>query len=176
MANPNKNEKLEIPTFLRRFVGWWKTVNAARGVEMGGVLGAMIFGVVFNFLSARHFHRWDWTTGKRYSLTPPTLQTLHELSDPIDVWVLMGSGDPLESSVKQMLRSYLAETSKLNVYYIDPDRDAIALEDVRKRFQIETGRASDGRVVTDAIMVISRGDRHWFLNSSDMFEVSSTED
>src|ERR1019366_10197127 len=56
------------------------------------------------------------------------------------------------------------------------DHDAVALEDVRKRFQIETGRTSDGRVVTDAIMVIARGDRHWFLTSSDMFEGSAAED
>ena len=33
----------------------------------------------------------------------------------------------------------------------DPDRDAVALEDIKKRFKIETGRTEEGHVVADAI-------------------------
>ena len=69
----------------------------------------------------------------------------------------MGSADPLEQSVKQTLVAYQAETDKLHVHLIDPDRDTAALEDVRKRFRIETGRTEDGHVVTDAVMVASQG-------------------
>jgi ABC-type uncharacterized transport system len=169
-------DELEVPLFSKRIWNYLKGLRSGRGVELGGVVGALLFGVVFNFLSARHYQRWDWTTGKRYTLTPPTLETLRSLTDPVQVWVLMGDGDPLEQSVKQMLTSYLAESSKLDVHYIDPDRDAMALEDIRKRFQIQTGRTADGRVVTDAIMVVAHGERHWFLTSSDMFEVSSADD
>jgi hypothetical protein len=171
-----KQDKLEIPSFLANIWAYLKALRSSRGVELGGVLGALVFAGVFNFLAARHYHRWDWTTGKRYTLTTPTLETLRALDAPVEVWVLMGSGDPLEQNVHQMLTAYLAETSKLDVHYIDPDRDAIALEDIRKRFEIVTGHTSDGRVVTDAIMVVARGNRHWFLTSSDMFEVSSAED
>jgi hypothetical protein len=169
-------EKIEIPGFLRRIWSFALALRSARGVELGGVLGAIVFGVTLNFLSARHYHRWDWTAAKRYSLTPPTLETIHSLPDHVEVWVLMGDGDPLQLSVKQMMTAYLAETDKLDVHYIDPDRDAVALEDIRKRYEIQTGRTADGRVVTDAIMVVAHGDRHWFLTSSDMFEVSSAED
>jgi len=171
-----EKEPKKTDLFSRILLFNFSSLSAGRGVEMGGVFGAIVLGVVINFLSARHFHRWDWTTGKRYSLTSPTLETLHGLGDPVDVWVLVGSGDPLEPSIKQMLTSYLAETDKINVHYIDPDRDAMALEDVRKRFRIETGRTSDGRVVTDAVIVVSRGERHWFLTTSDLFEVSAAED
>src|ERR1700709_401536 len=103
MANPNQ-EKGEFPPVIERILRWAKSVNAARGVEMGGGLGLMVFGVVFNFMAARHFYRWDWTTGKRYSLTPPTLQTLHQLDAPIDIWVLMGGGEPLLSRGKKRIR------------------------------------------------------------------------
>ena len=150
-------------------------LDAARGLALGGVVAAVVVAVVVNVLAARHYRRWDWTSGKLYTLTPATLVTLRDLSDPVEIWVMLGGGDPLEQSVKQLLVSYQSETTKLDVHYIDPDRDAVALEDVRKRFRIETGRTAEGRVVTDAIMVVARGERHWYLFSSDMFEVAADE-
>ena len=74
--------------------------------------------------------------------------------------------DPLEQSVKQLLVAYQAETTKLDVHYVDPDRDAVALEDVQEALQ-DRDRAHRGRhVVTDAIVVVARGDKHWFLTDA----------
>jgi hypothetical protein len=151
-------------------------LDASRGVALAGVAAAVVLTLVVNVLVARHYRRWDWTKSQRYSLTGATVTTLHELPGPVDLWVLMGSADPLGQSVKQLLVSYQGETSKLNVHYVDPDRDTLALEDVRKKFKIDTGRTEDGHVVTDAIMVVAREDRHWFLGPEDMVEISSAED
>ena len=148
------------------------SINWGRGVELGGVLGAMLMAVVFNFLSARHYTRWDWTLGKRYSLTPPTLETLHKLNEPIEVWVLMSTGDPLEVSIQKMLQAYAVETNRLEVHYIDPDHDVVPLADVRKRFHIDTPLSAGA----DAIMIVAHGDRHWFLSPSDMVEISAADD
>lgn len=148
------------------------SINWGRGLELGAVLGSMLMAVVFNFLSARHFTRWDWTAGKRYTLTAPTLETLHKLDEPIEVWVLMSNGDPLEISIQKMLDSYAVETNRLEVHYLDPDRDVVPLADVRKRFHIDTPLSAGA----DAIMIVAHGDRHWFLSPSDMVQVSSTDD
>jgi len=150
--------------------------RAGQALQLGGLAAAIALALLVNVLASRHFKRWDWTTGHRYTLTPATLQTLHELEDKVEIWVLLGGADPLEQSVKQLLVSYAAETSKLDVHYIDPDRDAVALVDVQQRFKIEAGRSADGRVVTDAVMVVARGDKHWFLTASDMFEVGAGDD
>ncbi len=151
-------------------------LDAGRLMSLVGIVAAMVLGVVVNVVVARHYKRWDWTKAKRYTLSAATLATLHELQEPVDLWLLMGSADPLEQSVKQTLVAYAAETDRLHVHYIDPDRDTAALEDVRKRFKIDTGRTEDGHVVTDAIMVASKGDRHWFLGASDMVSVSAGDD
>lgn len=137
---------------------------------------AMVVVVLGNVIASRRFTRWDWTTNQRYSLTPATIETLRTLPEPIQVWVLLGPADPLEQSVKQLLVSYQAETTKLDIRYVDPDRDVLALEDVKKRFKIETGRTEQGHVVADAIVVVARGDRHWFLTTSDMVEISATDE
>jgi hypothetical protein len=148
-------------------------LDGGQVVSFVGVLAAGVLAVVLNVIVARHYKRWDWTQSKRYTLSAATLETLHALGEPVDLWLLMGSADPLEQSVKQTLVGYEAETDKLHVHLIDPDRDTAALEDVRKRFKIDTGRTEDGHVVTDAVMVVSRGEKHWFVGASDLVAVGS---
>ena len=59
------------------------------------------------------------------------IETLRTLPEKIDVWVLMGSADAMEQSVKQLLVAYRSETDKLVFHYIDPDRDVTAPISVR---------------------------------------------
>ncbi len=152
------------------------SLDGAQVSQLVGIVAAMAVIVLLNVLAARRFTRWDWTSNKRYSLSPATVQTLHDLPETIQVWVLLGQADPLEQSVKQLLIAYKSETPKLEVHYIDPDKDTIALEDVRKRFKIETGRTEDGHVVADAVVVVANATRHWFITSSEMVELSTTDD
>jgi gliding motility-associatede transport system auxiliary component len=156
--------------------GTFLGIEPAQALQLTGVVAAMFIAVVVNVIAARHYKRWDWTKGHLYTLSPATLDTLHELSDPVEVWVLAGSAEPLEQSIKQLLVSYEAETRKLEVHFVDPDRDSAQLFDLQQRFKIETGRTEEGRVVTDAIVIVARGDRHWFLTSGDMFEAVRGDD
>ncbi|MBX3215116.1 MAG: GldG family protein [Labilithrix sp.] len=165
MAGGKKRKRLGLPR-----------VDPAQASVLVGIALAMIVVVLVNVAATRRFTRWDWTSNKRYSLTPATVQTLRELPETIQIWVLLGPADPLEQSVKQLLVSYQAETTKLDIRYVDPDRDVVALEDVKKRFKIETGRTEQGHVVADAIVVVARGDKHWFLSTSDMVEISAGDD
>lgn len=151
-------------------------IDPAQLSQLVAIALAMIVVVLANVLVARRFTRWDWTTNQRYSLSPATVETLRGLTEPVQVWVLLGPADPLEQSVKQLLVAYQAETTKLDIRYVDPDRDVLALEDVKQRFKIETGRTEQGHVVTDAIVVVARGERHWFLSTADMVEIASGDD
>lgn len=150
-------------------------LDPERASQLVGIVAAVIVAVLANVFVARRFTRWDWTENKRYSLSPATVQTLRGLEEPVSIWLLLGPADPLEQSVKQLLVAYAAETTKLDVHYIDPDRDVLALEDVKKRFKIETGRTEEGHVIADAIAVVARGDRHWFLSAADMVQVAASD-
>lgn len=172
MKSGAKNAKAKAKKGLAKLPA---AVEPGRLLQFGGVVAAVVFAIVINVLSARHFRRWDVTSGKLYTLTPATLDTLHALEEPVEIWVLLGGGDPLEQSIKQLLLSYRAETDRLDIRYVDPDRDFVALQDVHKRFNVGTDRTEQGRVVTDAILVVAHGDRHWFLLPSDMFEVAGTD-
>lgn len=152
------------------------SIDRAHVSQLVAIVAAVVVAVLGNVVAARRYTRWDWTGNKRYSLSAPTIETLHALPDTIQVWVLLGRGDPLEQSVRQMLVAYQAETPKLDVHYVDPDQDVVALEDVKKRFKIETGRTEQGHVVADAIVVVAHGDKRWFIGTSDMVQVSSGDE
>ncbi|MGH7436028.1 MAG: Gldg family protein, partial [Polyangiaceae bacterium] len=144
-----------------------------RAIDVAGIVAAIVLAAVVNVLSARHFTRWDWTTAHRWSLSPATLATLDHLEQRIDVWAVAGPGDPLEPDLRAVLLAYQAASSRVNVQWIDPDRDTVQLVDLRRRFGIQAGVAVDGRVATDAIVVVGSGEKHWFLTPSDLFDQTS---
>jgi hypothetical protein len=146
------------------------TGRVSQALQLAGIVAAVVLAFVVNMLGARHFTRWDWTKDKRWSLSPATVETLHTLEEPVEVWVITGSGDALQSSLKELLASYQAEASRLEVHWIDPDRDVAQLVALQARFGLEAGRTEDGRVATDAVVVVAAGDKHWFLTPQDLFE------
>ncbi len=146
------------------------TERAGQVLQLAGLVAAVVLAVVVNVVGARHFARWDWTAARRWSLSPATVETLHTLEEPVDVWVVVGPGEPLEQTLRQLLLAYQAESSRLAVHWIDPDRDAVQLVDLQRRFGLEAGRTEEGRVATDAIVVVASGERHWFLTPRDLFE------
>jgi hypothetical protein len=142
--------------------------DGARGLQLAGLAAAVVLAALVNVLAARHFTRWDWTEQKRWSVSPATLETLAALDRPVDLWTVVGRGDPLEAGLKPLIAAYVAATSRLDVRWIDPDRDAVQLVDLQRRFGLEAGRTEDGRVATDAVVVVASGDRHWFLTRDDL--------
>ncbi len=133
-----------------------------------GVVSAAIAVVMLNMLVARFYRRWDWTSARLYTLSAATTDRLHALAEPIDVIVLLSRSDNLLASVRQMLTAYGAETTRLHVRYIDPDRDPAELMAIQQKYGIQAGKTEDGRVVTDASIVVARGDKHWFITTDDM--------
>jgi hypothetical protein len=171
MARRREDERDEKKPRMRLFA-----IDPSHASKLVGIALAMAVIVLLNMVAGRRFTRWDFTSNKRYSLSTATLQTLHDLPDTVQIWVLLGNADPLEQSVKQLVVAYQAETSKLDVHYVDPDRDTIALEDVRKRFKIETGRTEEGHIVADAVVVVARGEKRWFITSSEMVESVASDE
>jgi hypothetical protein len=139
-----------------------------RTLELAGIAGAVVLAVVVNVLAARHYTRWDWTQGKRWSVSAGTLETLRGLDRPVDLWIVMGRGDPSESGLRDLVLAYTAATTRLGVHWIDPDRDVAQLVDLQQRFGLEADRTEDGRVATDAVVIAASGDKHWFLTHGEI--------
>jgi hypothetical protein len=151
------------------------TTSSGRGtqaLQLGGLVASVVLAILLNVLAARHFKRWDWTADRRWSPSPATVETLRSLEQTVDVWVVAGSGEPLEKTLQPLLAAYRAESSRIEVHWIDPDRDAAALLDLQRRFGLEAGRTQDGRIATDAAVIVASGDGHYFLTPQDLYEQS----
>lgn len=141
-----------------------------------GIVAAMLLAVLVNILVARHYKRWDWTRGGLYTLSDATLQTLHGLEEPIRIYVLLSESDPLTISVQHLLESYRGETSRLVVESTDPDRRPADFLAVQQRFGIVAGRTDDGKIVTDAAIVVARGDVPHFITLRDLVATDEEDD
>jgi hypothetical protein len=151
------------------------TGRAKEALEVGGLIAAFVLAAIVNVLGARHFTRWDVTRDRRWSLSDATVQTLDTLEQPVDVWAITGPGDPLEQGLRQLLESYRARASRIDVHFVDPERDAAILMDLERRFGLQAGRTEDGRIAADAVVIVASGDKHWFLTPRDMFEASDDD-
>lgn len=153
---------------------WRARVRAALRVHPGGWLsglGAAALVLVFlnaNVLGSRFFKRWDVTSQGLYSLSSVTLSTLNELKRPVEVVVFLSRTDPLTSSVSYLLDAYRAQTRELSVRFIDPDREPAAFIAAQRQYGIFEGKTEDGRLATEASVVIASGEKRWFVTVDDL--------
>jgi len=133
-----------------------------------GVLAVMIIAVNANVLCARFYARWDVSTGGLYTLSPATVSILHDLPDTVTLTVLLARTDPLLPPLRQLLVSYGAKTAHLEVNYLDPEQNPAEFAAVQQKYGLSAGKAEDGRIVTDAVILVARGDRTWFVTSDEL--------
>jgi hypothetical protein len=149
----------------------------SRYVEVSGVVAATILAVLLNVLVARHYRRWDLTAHRLYTLSPATVATLHGLGERIEVDVLLGAGDPLSTSIKFLLATYQAETDKLDVRYVDPDRHPAEFLALQQKYGVSAGRTEEGQIITDAAIVMSRAEgKPFFVSAAELFDLGEGED
>jgi hypothetical protein len=149
--------------------------RGGRGLELAGIAAAVVLAAVVNVLAARHYARWDWTQGKRWSISAATLETLRGLERPVDLWMVVGRADPVEGGLRQLAGAYEAASKFVVVHWVDPDRDAAQLVDMQRRFGLDAGRTEDGRVDTDAVVIAASGGKHWFLTHPDLVEAGGDD-
>ena len=133
-----------------------------------GVSAAFVLALVANLMAARYDRRWDVTTDNRYTPSAPLRELLHRLPDSVTVAVLLGHGDPLAPSIEQLLASYRNESKRLVVDWVDPDREPARYLARQSELGIRVGRTDDGQVTTDALLVLSSGERKYYVTPEDI--------
>jgi hypothetical protein len=144
---------------LGRELGLWSAL---------GVFAAALLAVSVNLLVARHYRRWDVTSAELYTLSGPSLETLAALSEPVQLLVFLGRADPEFPTVQRLLDQYAAESRQIEVSYVDPDRQPAEFLALQNRYRLSQGRAEQGHVVSDAAIVVIRGDARWVIGGEDI--------
>ena len=123
-----------------------------------GIVLAVALTVMVNWLGARHYACADWTTSKIYSLSDKTRNIVGELDEDIRVIVFMTPASPLYDQVSELLNRYAAVSPKINVEYIDPDREPLKTRQLAEQFGISVANT----------VVFSYADRTKYVTSDQM--------
>ena len=98
--------------------------SARLGASGAGILLAIAIFLGVNYLAFRHWKRFDWTHTQIYSLSQTTDKILDGLKKPVQVTVFMtATSSRLFPDVKELLSRYQAQSSKIEVEYLDPRRN-----------------------------------------------------
>ncbi len=123
------------------------------GASAAGILLAAAALVGVNYLSLRHWKRFDWTRAQIYSLSDTTKKILAGLKKPVQVTVFMVPGrSRVLPEVKELLSRYQAVSPKIEVEYLDPQRNPARAEALVK----ESG-------VRENAVVFRSGDRKKYV-------------
>jgi len=125
-----------------------------------GVLLVVLLVIMANWLGARHYERWDWTTSKLYSLSDKSLELVDGLTSDVRVIVFMVPGSPIFDQAHELLERYQAASDKITVEYIDPEREPLKTQQLAEEFGIS---------MADTV-VFSVGDRTKYVTADDMVE------
>lgn len=123
------------------------------------ILGLVVV-VLLNYVSARHYARSDWTAHGLFTLSERSRQVLRELEEDVQVYVFLGRDEQDFADVETLLEEYVAVTDRIQVEWVDPDRDRARYQVLADRFGIDSWLAGDVTLSQVPVVVIS-GDRKW---------------
>lgn len=112
------------------------------GTLSAGVLLILALVLMFNYLSFRHFKRFDWTGGKIYTLSEKSLGVLRGLDKNIELVTVLSPSSQLGSAVytstDELVDRYVAANpQRIKRRNLDPARNPLEFERLIKSFGLE---------------------------------------
>lgn len=120
-----------------------------------------------NYLSFRHYARWDWTSQSIFTLSDRTRAVLRELDRDVDVWLVLSAGEPNYQDLRELLQRYRSETQRITLHFVDPDREPAEYRVLAQRLHLGAVDLG-GTVASDVAVVIESGDRQWKISRDDL--------
>jgi hypothetical protein len=123
------------------------------------VLGLAVV-VLVNYISSRHYKRWDWTAHGLFTLSDRSTEALAELDKDVQIYVFLGRDEQDFADIETLLEEYIAVTDRITVEWVDPDRDRARYQVLADRFGIDSWLAGDV-TLSQVPVVVTSGDRKW---------------
>lgn len=111
-----------------------RRTSIATNVALQMLAGLMLLGVV-NYLSFRHFRRWDLTRDQQYTLTPQTESFLKAMRGKTEIVAVFPKGGEEEKEIRALLEEYkrLAR-ARVEVDFLDLNREPSRRLEMEKRY------------------------------------------
>jgi ABC-type uncharacterized transport system involved in gliding motility auxiliary subunit len=101
-----------------------------------GVILALLLFLIANYFGSKYSRRFDWTEQRLFTLSEKTTNLLGELSQDIEVVVLLSPAEPLYPAVTELLAAYEEASPRISVREIDAERNLIEAQTLVDRYEI----------------------------------------
>ncbi|PIQ83278.1 MAG: hypothetical protein COV75_08355 [Candidatus Omnitrophica bacterium CG11_big_fil_rev_8_21_14_0_20_63_9] len=125
---------------------------------------ALLLSVLFimvNWVASRRYVRHDVSRIKLMALSDKSRQVLNQLKAPVHITVFYQPQHHLYQMVRDLLKEYQQATPKIEVEYVDPERDLDRANQVAQQFQIDRIN----------MVIFAFGERHKSLSDADLAEL-----
>ena len=154
-------EEAARPRAAARLDGW---------TLLGTALVAVLV-VLVNYVSFRRYERWDLTRDQLYTLSERTTKLLAGLTQPVDIYVFMGSGEPNFQDLRELVTRYKAKSDKISAHFVDPDREPGKFRMLAEKFGVRVGLQENGQTEAELAVLVQSGDKRWSITRDDLVQV-----
>jgi len=111
-----------------------RRTNIATNVALQMLAGIILLGVI-NYLSYRHFRRWDLTRDRQFTLTAQSQNFLKSLRGRTEIVAVFPKGSDEEKEIRALLEEYKRSArSKVEISYLDLNREPSRRLEMEKRY------------------------------------------
>ncbi len=137
-----------------------KKIIEGSTLSVGVVLVLALFALV-NYLSLRHYDRFDWTENSLYSLSEKSRNVVADLDREIELVIFMSPGSQLYNPADELLTSYEAANTKfIDKRVIDPVKNRFEAQRLLDRHSIERSN----------VIVVASGEERRVIDEIDLAE------
>src|SRR5688572_17547844 len=154
MANPSTPDAAPKVVKIQRFQ-----------IGLNVLLQTLIFfGIVvmLNYMSFRHFKRWDFSRDHKYELSSHTRNLLKKLKKPVKAVIFFSSAAEIAPDVTGLLREYeFASDKKFKTEVVDPYRNLTRAQELQTKYKFGAN---------ENILILDIEGKSKFVNAADMAE------
>jgi hypothetical protein len=122
----------------------------------------VITGIILmlNYMSFRHFKRWDFSRDQKYALASQTKNLLKNLQKPVKAVVFFSSAAEIAPDVNNLLREYeYASNGKFKTEVVDPFRSLTRAQELQAKYKFGAN---------ENILILDIDGKSKFVNAADM--------
>jgi hypothetical protein len=131
----------------------------------------LCIAIMANYLAFRHYERWDWTSESIFTLSDRTEELLASLDRPVHLYLFLSQSEPNFREVQELLQRYGAESERVRLHFVDPDRRPAEYRTLLQRFDLRVNALETGEILADVAAVAVSGDRTWRVGRDDLLQV-----
>jgi len=137
---------------------------SSRGVRYGSnslLMSVAFVGIIvlINVLGSRYSTRLDLTQNKLYTLSPLSVQVVHELKQPVHLIAFYSAQQGGKETLDDLLKEYVRNSSQVSYEFVDP--------------QLKPGLARQYQVQFAGTTVLVSGDKQQSITGSDEGAITS---